>query len=464
MSKPICVFQSPIWTRSGYGDWALSVAKSLLRYGKYDLIIAPTMWGACSKKNLDAEINDAEGKELLSRIIKSPLTKQPELFIQMTIPNEFQNPGKFNIGMTAGIETTVPKPEWLEGLNRMNVNFVTSHHAKDVFVKANYAKKNPNGIVEDLKAKTPIEVLFWGADTSIYKKTSDKIQTVEDCLQSIPEPFAFLFVGQWTAGNMRADRKNIGFLIKTFLETFKNIDNPPCLILKTSGAQICVMDKYDCINKINDVTNMVKNSLPEGTRLPNVYLLHGELEDVEMNALYNHDKVKVHLSFTHGEGFGHPLLLSTLSGKPLLAPKWSGHLDFLNPAKTDFFDGKLVPIPEEAANNWFVKEAQWFDVDTDLAGKKMMHYFKNYDDTVTSKAEALRAENAEKFSNEAMDKVFHAFLDQYVPKFATETAVVLPKLKKLNLPGAFNGKENVPIKQGEPATKKESSETTLTKA
>lgn len=433
MSKPICVLQSPIWTRSGYGDWALAIAKSLLRYDKFDLHIAPTQWGACSKKNLDSEINDPEGRALLERIIKGPLPRQPEVFIQMTIPNEFAAPAKFNIGMTAGIETTVPRAEWLEGLNRMNVNFVLSQHVKDVFAQANYTKKLPNGQNEELVAKSPMEVVHWGANTNIYKKTSEKVPAVEEALKDIKEQFAFLFVGQWTAGNMRADRKGIGFLIKTFLEAFANVSNPPCLILKTSGAQLCVMDRYDCINKINDVTNMVKSENP-GAVLPKVYLLHGELDDVEMNALYNHEKVKVHVSFTHGEGFGHPLLLSTLSGKPLLAPRWSGHLDFLNPKYAKFFDGSLVPVPDEAINDWFIKEARWFDVDYEAAKHRMKHYFNNYNEKLLEDAEKLRAENAEKFSNEAIDKQFHALLDKYVPKFATEQKVTLPPLKKLNLP------------------------------
>lgn len=438
MSKPICILQSPLWTRSGYGDWGLAVAKSLLRYGKFDLKIAPTVWGACSKKNLENEVNDAEGKELIGRVLQGQLTRQPELFIQMTIPNEFQCPAKFNIGMTAGIETTVPRPEWIEGLNRMQFNIVTSQHAKDVFVGANYNKKLPNGTSEELKLRTPMEVLFWGANTNTYKKTDAKIADLEEVMKPIPESFAFLFVGQWTAGNMRADRKAIGFLIHTFLETFANMTNPPCLILKTSGAQLCVMDKYDCITKIHEVTNMVKGKLPNAV-LPNIYLLHGELSDEEMNALYNHDKVKVHISFTHGEGFGHPLLLSTLSGKPLLAPHWSGHLDFLNPAHNRFLEGKLTPIPDEAINDWFVKDAQWFDVDYAAAGVKMKSTFFNYEPALAA-AEKLRIENAEKFSLQAMDKAFHALLDKYVPTFVMEQPIILPKLKKLNLP-----KLNLPV-------------------
>lgn len=433
MSKPICVLQSPIWTRSGYGDWALAVAKSLLRYNKFDLMLAPTVWGSCSKKNLDTEINDPEGRELLGRIIRQNLTRQPEVFIQMTIPNEFQTPAKFNIGMTAGIETTVPRPEWLEGLNRMNVNFVTSQHAKDVFVGANYNKKLPNGMIEPLTAKSPIEVLFWGADTRIFKKTDEKQVTVEDAMAAVKEPWAFLFVGQWTAGNMDADRKAIGWLIKTFLETFANNDNPPALILKTSGAQLCVMDKYECLNKVNDVTAMVQTALPNA-KLPNVYVLHGELNETEMNALYNHEKVKAHVSFTHGEGFGHPLLLASLSGKPVITPKWSGHLDFLNPKYAKFFDGKLVPIPEAAINDWFVKDARWFDVDYKEAGKLMKNIYQNYDDNLLANYEKLRTENMEKFSMQAMDTALHGLLDKYVPKFAIEEPIKLPTLKRIKIP------------------------------
>ena len=464
MNKPICILQAPLWTRSGYGDWAVSIAKSLLRYNKFDLKIAPTVWGACSKKNLSNEINDPEGKELLSRILQGPLTKQPEVFIQMTIPNEFQAPAKFNIGMTAGIETTVPRPEWLEGLNRMNVNFVTSHHAKDVFASSIYTKKLPNGISEELKVKSPMEVLFWGANTNIYKKTDEKVTSLEESLKNIPESFAYLFVGQWTSGNIRADRKAIGFLIKTFLETFSNVNNPPCLILKTSGAQLCVMDKYECINKINDVTNAVKQEHPFA-KLPNVYLLHGELEDNEMNALYNHEKVKVHVSFTHGEGFGHPLLLATLSGKPLLAPRWSGHLDFLNHKYSKFFEGGLQPIPEEAINDWFIKDARWFEVDYQEAGKKMKYYFNNYNENILSDSEKLRIENSEKFSLQEMDKVFHAYLDKYVPKFAVEEPIKLPVLKRLKLP-TLNKPVDMPSGGATPlvpTVEKVSCDTTLTK-
>ncbi len=462
-NKPICVFQSPIWTRSGYGDWALAVAKSLLRYDKFDLHIAPTQWGSCSKKSLEEEIKDPEGKALLGKIMRGPLQRQPEVFIQMTIPTEYQAPGKYNIGITAGIETTVPRAEWIEGLNRMNANFLLSKHVKDVFAAANYTKRLPDGRTEELKVNTPLEVCGWSADTRVYKKTSEKVATVDEALASVKEDFGFLFVGQWTGNNLKGDRKGIGFLIKTFLETFANVENAPCLIVKTSGAQICVMDRYESLARINDITNMVRQHIPNA-KLPSVYLLHGELSDVEMNALYNHDKVKVHVSFTHGEGLGHPMLLATLSGKPLLAPGWSGQLDFLNPAHANLLEGALAPIPDEALNDWFIKEARWFDVDYAKAGERMKKFFANYDAKELARAEALRVENMEKFSTQAMDKIIHGLLDTYVPKFEVAPPLVLPKLKKLNLPGVQIGNQEIPIPQAEPAKEKETSPTTLVPA
>ena len=451
MSKPICVLQAPLWTRSGYGDWGLAVAKSLLRYDKFDLRIIPTRWGHCSKKNLEDEIKDEYGQQLLQKILRGPLSQQPNLFIQLTIPNEFlltpngfQKIGQYNIGMTAGIETTVPAPEWLEGLNRMDLNIVTSQHALDVFKFAQYNKRLPDGQVAPLKVETPMEVLFWGADTELYKKTDVIPSVVDTELADVKENFVFLFVGQWTGGSMNADRKAIGFLIKTFLEAFKNTKGEtPALIIKTSGPTLSVMDKYECIMKIREVTELVKREAPDAI-LPNVYLLHGELSDVEMNALYNHPKVKVHVSYTHGEGFGHPLLLSTLSGKPLITSHWSGHLDFLNPKYCKFFEGSLEAIPDEAINwqpnippgqpnGWFLKDSKWFNVDYTKATFKMQNAFNNYNSFLAD-AEFLRKENEEKFSVKAMDVKFHALLDQYVPKFAVPQTLQLPKLKKIELP------------------------------
>jgi hypothetical protein len=48
--------------------------------------------------------------------------------------------------------------------------------------------------------------------------------------------------------------------------------------------------------------------------------------------------------------------------------------------------------------------------------------------------EKLRIENEQKFSLQAMDVRLHEILNKYVPEFSVEQKIVLPKLKKIELP------------------------------
>ena len=53
--------------------------------------------------------------------------------MQITIPNEFNPIGKYNIGCTAGIESTGCDVTWIEGVNRMDMTWTSSKHSKGVF-------------------------------------------------------------------------------------------------------------------------------------------------------------------------------------------------------------------------------------------------------------------------------------------------------------------------------------------
>lgn len=429
MNKPLCILQSPLFTKSGYGSLSLDIAKSMVRYNKFDVAIVPTRWGNCPQKRFIEDFeSDEEAKQLTTKILTQPVNKQPDLFIQITIPTEFQTPAKFNIGITAGIETTLASTGFMEGLNKMNLNLVTSKFSKEVFENTKYKHNHPDGRVEELKLNKPTEVLNWGTNTSIYKKTDVISQTVQEEMNKIPESFAFLFVGMWTHGGMYNDRKDIGNLVRVFCETFKDKPNPPCLVLKTTGGGYSFNDKNDCLAKIKAIRASITG------KLPNVYLLHGELTPEEMNSLYNHPKIKVHVTFTHGEGAGGPILEASLSGKPILAPNWSGHLDYLNPEYSNFFNGEIKPIGAGSVNEWLIKESSWFYVNYVSAEEKLKNIFHNYGGKLLENAEKLRLENMEKFSHAAMDKNFHGVLDKYLPEFQVQRSIVLPKLKKITLP------------------------------
>lgn len=426
-NKPVCLINAPINTRSGYGNLSLAVTKSIIKYNKFEVKINPIKWGNCSKIEIDDPIiNEA--------ILTAPLTKQPELTVNVTIPSEWPtySIGKYNIGVTAGIETSVPPPVWIcDGCNAQNVNLVlvTSQHNLNVFTGAGFTKNYSDGRKEDIRLTKPIEKIILGCDTNIFHKTDEHCDFVDEILNKIPELFCFIFVGQYTSNGIYNDRKGIGNHIKTFLSTFKDIKNKPALVLKTSGPNQSVIDRYDYLAKINEITNTVKKET-ESEDLPNVYLLHGNLSDKEMNFLYNNSKIKAMVSFTHGEGWGIPSLEFSFIGKPQLQPNWSAHLDFLNPEGAILLDGQFVNIPGDAQNEYFIKEAAWFDVNLTKASEKLKTMFNHYGGFL-KKAEKLRQENVKNFSLQAMDKQLHSILDKYLPTFAVQQPFVLPKLKKI---------------------------------
>jgi glycosyltransferase involved in cell wall biosynthesis len=424
--KPLLVISCPIDTFSGYGARSRDIILPIIKSGKYDVKILPQRWGATPFGFLQ-ETNPDHKLIKDCYLPNNQLPKQPDVWIQVTVPNEFQSVGKYNIGITAGIETTICAPQWIDGVNRMNLTLVSSEHAKNVFETSAFEEKNQQGqVVRHIKLEKPVEVLFEGANTDIYKKldtvTSETGNIISD---SIKEDFNFLFVGHWLQGEIGQDRKDVGMLIKTFLETFKGKKTRPGLILKTSAGNYSIMDRDSILDKIRQIENEV------GGDLPSIYLLHGELSDEEVNELYNHPKVKAHVSFTKGEGFGRPLLEASISGKPVIAPNWSGHIDFLDKEMSILLPGQLTQLhPSAAVQDMLLAESSWFTVNYPTASSTLEEVYKNYKKYIDgAKRQSYRSRT--EFSLDKMSEKILSILDSKVPK---PVEFKLPQLKKIELP------------------------------
>ncbi len=428
MSKPVCLVTAPVATRSGYGAHARDIVRSLIELDKYDVKIWNVRWGNTPMNALNSQ--EPRDKQIIDRLLQNPqLPNQPDIHIHIVIPNEFQPIGKYNIGITAGLECTVCPPSWLEGMNRMNLNIVPSTFVKDVFEKTKFdVQDEKTGQIRgkvSLNKKT--EVLFEGADTNTYKKVNKFSQMLQTEMNKIDETFNFLFVGHWLQGGLGNDRKDTGMLVKVFLETFKNKSKRPGLILKTSGAGFSVLDREDILKKIAQIKSTVDGDLP------NVYLMHGDFYDDEMNELINHPKVKAHINISHGEGFGRPLLEASLSHKPVIASNWSGHVDFLKGLGI-LIDGTMTKVPEKAfPKDMRVQQAEWFTVNYQKTSTIMLDIFTNYKKYQLN-AKKLSIVNKSKFSLNAMTKKLGEILDENVPEFPKEVKLELPKLKKIGEP------------------------------
>ena len=422
--KPLFIISSPFDTYSGYGARSRDLIKAIIETDKYDVKLLSQRWGATPFGFCK---DNPEWAYLLDHKLTTPqLPKQPEIWAQVTIPSEFQSVGKYNIGFTAGIETTLCAGDWIEGMNRMDLNIVSSEHSKKVFQDSKFERRNKetNALEENIKLKKPIEVLFEGANTDIYKV----LDTPCSLDFNVKEKFAYLFVGHWMPGDLGEDRKNVGLLIKAFYETFKNKSNKPALILKTSQVGSSYMDREDILKKIKLIKKTVNSN-----NLPNVYLLHGEFTDEEMNELYNHPKVKAMVNLTKGEGFGRPLLEFTLTKKPLLTTGWSGQMDFLNPEFTSLIGGELTNVHQSAANQWLLPESQWLAPDHGQIGHFLKDIFENYKN-YTDKAKRQAFYSKTNFSWDKMNEKIEVLLTQYVPEFPKEVTLKLPTIKKIELP------------------------------
>ena len=422
--KPLFVISSPFDTYSGYGARSRDLIKAIVETNKYDVKLLSQRWGNTPFGFCE---DNPEWRFLINlTLINNQLTQKPDIWAQVTVPNEFQPVGKYNIGFTAGIESTLCVAEWIEGCNRMDLNIVSSEHSKKVFKESKYEKRNKqtNALEGMVELTKPMEVLFEGANTDIYKV----LDTPCSLDINIKEDFAYLFVGHWMPGDLGEDRKNVGLLVKAFYETFKNKAKKPALILKTSQVGSSYIDREEILKKIKLIRKTVNS-----TNLPKIYLLHGEFTDIEMNEIYNHSKVKAMVNLTKGEGFGRPLLEFSLIKKPIITTGWSGHTDFLSQEFTNLINGQLTNVHPSTANQFLLVESQWFSPDHGQVGFYLKDVFENYKKyTEKAKRQAFKSKN--EFSWNKMKYKISEILTANIPDFPTQVELKLPTNNKIELP------------------------------
>ena len=420
MNKPILVFQAPIATRSGYGDHSRDILKSLFDLDKYDVKIVPTRWGNTPQDQINPQTEF--GQKILQNIV-TQLDRKPDVFIQVSVANEFQPKGEYNIGITAGVETTIAPQEFLQGSNQMDLIITPSQFTKDTLVKTTYDQidKNTKQKVGELKVQKPVEVLFEGVDTTIFNGKSKS-----SILESVDTDFNFLFVGHWLAGELGHDRKDIGMMIKTFCTVFKSLPKKqqPGLILKTSHAGFSVGERERLSDSINQLTSEF------GDKCPPIHLVFGDLSESELNDLYNDEKVKAKIMFTKGEGYGRPLGEFATTGKPIIVSDWSGFKDFLPKEHTVYLEGELKEVHQSAQNKFLLKDSKWFYVDYSKAAGKIFDVYKNYKKYL-KQSEGLKSNINKNFTLDKMTSKLGEILDKYVKSKPKHIEMKLPTIKKL---------------------------------
>ena len=327
--------RGPVLTQSGYGEQSRFALRALRsREDLFEVFIMPVNWGQTGWVSLDNE----ERAWIDSRIAQTHIHAQQggtfDTSLQITIPNEWERIAPVNIGYTAGIETTKVAPVWLQKASMMDNIIVVSNHSKDIFSNTVYEATNQQtGQTMELRNQTPISVVNFPVRDIKKKKINLKFDY----------DFNYLAISQW------GPRKNFDNLINWFIE--ENFDQEVGLVLKTSLKNNCIIDRKWTEQRLKSILSK------HGDIKCKVYLLHGDMTEEEMMGLYTHSKIKCLISTTHGEGFGLPLFEASQAGLPIIAPAWSGHVDFLTmPVKGK---NKFIPMKIDYDLRHVQKEAVW---------------------------------------------------------------------------------------------------------
>jgi glycosyltransferase involved in cell wall biosynthesis len=395
MKKKILV-KGPAFSLSGYGEQTRFALRALRQHeDKFEIFLENISWGRTGHL-IDESEEKAWMNVLVMKTVQFSQQKgEYDISLQVTIPNEFQKLAPVNIGYTAGIETTKVSPHWIEKAKLMDKIIVVSNHSKDVYNSTEYKLKNEQtGEIIDFKNTTPIEVVHFPVKIIEPKELNLDLKT----------NFNFLSVAQW------GPRKNIEATIVSFLKEFKN-DSDVGLVLKINFAKNCIADKIACETKVSSI----KKNFPDSKC--KIYLLHGNMSEEEMQSLYTHPKIKALISTTHGEGFGLPLFEAVCNGLPVIAPKWSGHVDFLlAPVKEDgktrmrnhfvSIDFDLGVVNKEAVWEGVIQaDSQWCFVKEHSTMDGMRKVIKNHQSALSA-AKKLKEHILQEFKEEKQIQKF----------------------------------------------------------
>jgi len=393
MLKKIIV-RGPVLSQSGYGEQSRFALRALRsREDLFEIFVLPTAWGKTGWVWEDTEFRHwLDERVRITQILIQQKQLQPDISLQITIPNEFEKMCPVNIGYTAGIETNKCSAQWLPKCNEMDKILVVSNHAKDTIINTTATAKNPQtGETFPYKCETPFHVVWEKTE----RKEPEEIKNLK-----LDYDTNFLMVSQL------GPRKNFENSICWFVEEF--IDQQVGLVVKTNFKGNSLADFTQVENHLKNILNKYKD------RKCKIYLLHGDLSGGQMTWLYNNPKINALINISHGEGFGLPIYEAAREGLPVITCAWSGQMDILHHNERNYFNSveyTLRPIQEQAVWEGVLdKDSMWAYADQGSYKMTLRYTLKNMDKAREQSME-LKKLVLDKFSN---NKLYSRFVDSIV--------------------------------------------------
>ena len=376
--------RGPLLSQSGYGVHSRQVFSYLLCQKNVEIVTQILPWGI-TPWCVNTEKEKGIYGEIMSR--SRPINEKFDMSFQVQLPNEWDpNLAKFNVGVTAGVETDKCSKDWATvHREKMDLIIVPSSHTKMTFVNSGTGKeKTPIHVVQEYY----FDELLEEVDTSQFSFSTSK---------------NFMTIGMFTAEDPKSDRKNVENLIKWFCQEFDGVDDVG-LIVKASKGRETTIDREIVRKTLRGVV-----SASGAKKHPKIYMLHGSMTRKEMASLYKHESILGFCSATRGEGFGLPMLEAAVAGLPVICTNWSSVTEFLDGKSFLAVDYDLTAIPKERVDNSiFISGTRWANPREQSFKKNLRKLYNNYEEIksiANKKADSLSIAYGKDSTTQAYDKI-----------------------------------------------------------
>ncbi|MCA9669715.1 MAG: glycosyltransferase, partial [Myxococcales bacterium] len=263
----------------------------------------------------------------------------------------------------------IPAP-WVDALAPADEVWVPSHFNLETFVRSGVARER-------------VHVIPHAFDPAAYRPDE-----TEPLRFGEAAGFTFLSIFEWT------ERKGWDVLLRAYLDAFRAEDDVRLLIRAYQGGGVT----GDAPPLRQQLVEFVRDELHrDPARIPRIELIERMVPAHEMPALYRAGDAFV--LPTRGEGWGLPLSESLLMRRPVIATRWSGHLEFLDDDNAYLVDvERLVPVGErQQRDNPLYAGHMWAEPSAAHLAELMRRVVSERD-VAEAKAERGRAQIIERFS------------------------------------------------------------------